>query len=58
MKQASFHLPYRILTPGVDVSAEADVRLIEAAKAATQTSYAPYSHFCVGAAVLLETVKS
>lgn len=54
MKQASFHLPYRILTPGIDVSAEADVRLIEAAKAATQTSYAPYSHFCVGAAVLLE----
>lgn len=54
MKQASFHLPYRILTPGVDVSTEADARLIEAAKTATQTSYAPYSHFCVGAAVLLE----
>ena len=48
MKQASFHLPYRILTPGVDVSAEADVRLIEAAKAATQTSYAPYSPFLCG----------
>ena len=54
MKQASFHLPYRILTPGVDVSTETDARLIEAAKTATQTSYAPYSHFCVGAAVLLE----
>lgn len=54
MKQACFQLPYHILTPGIDVLPEADARLIEAAKAATQTSYAPYSNFCVGAAVLLE----
>ena len=32
----------------------ADVALVEAAKAATYTSYSPYSHFRVGAAVLLE----
>ena len=54
MKQACFQLPYHILTPGIDVLPEVDARLIEAAKAATQTSYAPYSNFCVGAAVLLE----
>ena len=54
MKQACFQLPYHILTPGLDVLPEADARLIEAAKVATQTSYAPYSNFCVGAAVLLE----
>ena len=30
------------------------VRLIEAAKAATKSSYAPYSKFNVGAAVLLK----
>ena len=54
MKQACFQFPYHILTPGLDVLPEADARLIEAAKVATQTSYAPYSNFCVGAAVLLE----
>lgn len=33
---------------------DSDKRLIEAAKEATKRSYAPYSHFNVGAAVLLE----
>lgn len=33
---------------------EADRQLVAQAKAATHTSYAPYSHFSVGAAVLLE----
>lgn len=33
---------------------EPDRRLVEQAKAATQTAYAPYSHFHVGAAVELE----
>lgn len=32
---------------------EDELRLVEAARAATQASYAPYSHFSVGAAVLL-----
>lgn len=31
----------------------ADLRLVEAAQAATSSSYAPYSHFHVGAAVML-----
>lgn len=31
-----------------------DLRLVERAKAATQTSFSPYSHFRVGAAILLE----
>lgn len=33
---------------------DSDKRLIEAAKEATKRSYAPYSHFNVGAVVLLE----
>ena len=33
---------------------DSDKQLIEAAKEATKRSYAPYSHFNVGAAVLLE----
>ena len=33
---------------------EPNRRLVEQAKAATQTAYAPYSHFHVGAAVELE----
>lgn len=37
-----------------DELSEADRSLIEAAKSATRNSYVPYSHFSVGAAVLLE----
>lgn len=33
---------------------ETDRQLVDAAKAATTSSYAPYSHFHVGAAILLE----
>lgn len=31
-----------------------DRRLVECAKEATRGSYSPYSHFCVGAAILLD----
>jgi cytidine deaminase len=37
-----------------DELAEEDRQLIDAAREATQRSYAPYSHFSVGAAALLE----
>ena len=33
---------------------ESDRKLVELARQATHTAYAPYSHFCVGAALLLE----
>ena len=52
MENLAFHIPYTRLTN--DELSEADFRLIEAAKAATETSYAPYSHFHVGAAAQLE----
>ena len=39
----------------LDELAETDRQLIDAAISATETSYAPYSHFCVGAAVRLES---
>ena len=46
-----------ILTPvkvwGYDELPEADRRLIDAAREATRGSYAPYSHFHVGAAIQL-----
>ncbi len=45
-------ISYRELQAG-DLPAE-DLALVERAKAACDTSYSPYSHFCVGAAVLLE----
>lgn len=40
-------LPYSELS-------EADRRLVDQAKEATERSYAPYSHFCVGAAISLD----
>lgn len=39
---------------GVDELPEQDRVLVEAARAAQRSSYAPYSHFNVGAAVLME----
>ena len=52
MENLSFHIPYVRLSD--NELTEKDRRLIEAAKAATETSYAPYSHFRVGAAAQLE----
>lgn len=54
MKTLTFRLDYRTYSPdGIELS-ELDRQLVEKAKAATATSYAPYSSFRVGAAVLLE----
>lgn len=38
---------------GYDELSAADASLVEQARQATFRSYAPYSHFCVGAAILL-----
>lgn len=53
MPKAQHILPYTFYPKGEGLSSE-DLTLIEQAKAATQTSYAPYSNFCVGAALRLE----
>ena len=53
MAKAQFVLPYTFYPKGEGLSPE-DFDLIEQAKAATQTSYAPYSNFCVGAALRLD----
>ena len=52
MKTHTHELRYYIATHE-ELTSE-DAALVEAAKAATYTSYSPYSHFRVGAAVRLE----
>lgn len=52
MEKLSIHIQYERLSESE--LTEADRRLVEAAKKATETSYAPYSHFRVGAAALLD----
>lgn len=52
MKQLIQSIPYTVCQP--EELDESDRRLIEQAKAACDTSYAPYSHFRVGAALRLE----
>ncbi len=44
----------KVCVYSMDELTVADRKLVEAAKAATQSSYAPYSDFCVGAALRLE----
>lgn len=51
MKEISLTIAYRIYT--YDELSAADAELIEAAREATYRSYAPYSHFSVGAAARL-----
>lgn len=52
MKDLTLTLTYRSYQ--TEELSPSDRELVESAKAACQTSYAPYSHFCVGAAVALE----
>lgn len=51
MKQLDIHTTIKVYSPD-ELSAE-EQQLVEAAKEATTRSYAPYSHFHVGAAALL-----
>lgn len=51
MKQQHIQLSYHILKE--HELGEDDLRLVGAARQATQTSFSPYSHFRVGAALLL-----
>lgn len=52
MKEIDIHIALKVLAP-TELSAE-EQQLMEAAREATRRSYAPYSHFNVGAAALLE----
>ncbi len=51
MKEIKLEIPIAVCT--YDELAEDDRQLIDAAREATQRSYAPYSHFSVGAAARL-----
>lgn len=51
MEKKELHISYLVCAE--TELPEADRTLLEAARRATQTSYAPYSHFCVGAALRL-----
>lgn len=53
-KTMTFHLAYHIYNAQGEGLSTLDKELVERAKEATRSSYAPYSHFQVGAAVLLE----
>jgi cytidine deaminase len=53
MNKRKFHFEYRIFS-SVDELEETDRQLLKEAKKAVTSSYAPYSKFHVGAAVLLE----
>ena len=52
MKKIEITVPVTEVT--MDELTDAQKAVVEAARAATYRSYAPYSHFNVGAAILLE----
>ena len=52
MKERKIEIPLKVYA--YEELSEADRQLIDQAKEMTRNSYAPYSHFKVGAAVLLE----
>lgn len=52
MQEKTIHITYAEY-PSVEALPVEDRRLMEKAIQATATAYSPYSHFCVGAAVLL-----
>lgn len=52
MKEINFNI--KALEVSFDELSAADKKLVEVAKEATRNSYAPYSHFHVGAALLLK----
>lgn len=52
MKKQKIEIPYEVFS--IDELNAEDQQLMNAAREATRRSYAPYSHFHVGAAVLLE----
>lgn len=54
MQNVSHEIRYKMYDTSAELDAQ-DRELLEAAVAATDTAYAPYSGFHVGAAVLLET---
>lgn len=55
MKELNIITP--VLSVGYDELSESDRRLVDAARGMTRKSYAPYSLFSVGAAVLLDNGK-
>ena len=52
MKKQNIEIPYEVFS--IDELNAEDQQLLQAAREATGRSYAPYSHFHVGAAVLLD----
>lgn len=52
MREYTLTTQVRVLT--MEELTPEESRLVELAKKATYSSYSPYSHFCVGAALLLE----
>lgn len=50
----NFEITTQIKAVGYDELSAVDRHLVDTARAAYERSYAPYSHFCVGAAILLD----